>query len=725
MIDSLFRLALVIGLSMVGTAMCLAAQADQSACHHADLPPLLQFANGNIVQTREDWAKRAGEIRELMCRYFVGTFPASAPPIEQATVISERHVGQTTRRMIELTFATAHKASCRIEVWIPQGDGPFPVLLIQPNSDQLHWAETACTRGYIVCLYPGLDSRNKEPDYPDFESAWDAFQAEYPEATWTEISGRAWLASRALDYLLDPKNGCPIAKRQVAIIGHSRYGKQALIAAAFDQRITSVVAVSAGSPASCAYRFTSRDTFMETPADFEGGWFLPNLKSFAGREDELPIDAHGWLALIAPRRCMLDAAYNDQCEPTFAVERSYIEARKVYRLLGHEDNLRLSYRSGGHYPLTDERRAQDLDWFDASFGRGQAAPMPEVLLHHFDWDQWKSAQSRAQLRLPFSGTEAIDNSDRRARVLWSLGEAPSKPQAWNGKCRFETDEESKLMLRDRRAAAHTARVPVCFGDGVRGNVYFNPDIKGPMPVVIWLHPYSYSMGYSEVYGAPNPSTYHHLAERGFLVLAYDQLGFGLRLLEGPEFYSKHPNWSRLGRMVQDVSAGVDFLIDGKGQAKSPIPLAAKDQIYVLGYSLGGMVGLYATALDQRIAGVASFCGFTPMRTDNDAKSTGGIRRLWQWHALQPRLGLFQGHESDIPFDYDDVLALVAPRPCLIESPTRDRMADVTEVTACVNRAGSAWAAEGKEANLTYITPDDYNRFQGAQQKTLLEWIEAR
>ena len=64
----------------------------------------------------------------------------------------------------------------------------------------------------------------------------------------------------------------------------------------------------------------------------------------------------------------------------------------------------------------------------------------------------------------------------------------------------------------------------------------------------------------------------------------------------------------------------------------------KNRIYVLGYSLGGMVGLYATALDERIAGVACFSGFTPLRTDTDKKPTGGIRRYWEWHALQPLLG---------------------------------------------------------------------------------------
>jgi len=97
-----------------------------------------------------------------------------------------------------------------------------------------------------------------------------------------------------------------------------------------------------------------------------------------------------------------------------------------------------------------------------------------------------------------------------------------------------------------------------------------------------------------------------------------------------------------------------------------------------------MVGLYAAALDDRIATVASFSGFTPLRSDTDAKPTGGIRRLFEWHALQPHLGLFHCREDDIPYDFDDVLALIAPRPCLIVSPLRDRGADPEAVVSYFN-----------------------------------------
>tara|TARA_B100000809_G_scaffold217247_1_gene223311 strand:- start:99 stop:629 length:531 start_codon:yes stop_codon:yes gene_type:complete len=96
------------------------------------------------------------------------------------------------------------------------------------------------------------------------------------------------------------------------------------------------------------------------------------LRGYTGREHELPIDAHGWYALIAPRRCLIHTAHNDGSEPTFAVERAYLEGRKVYTLLGHPDNLRVLYRTGQHGPVTEEQRRRNMEWFDLSFGRGAA-----------------------------------------------------------------------------------------------------------------------------------------------------------------------------------------------------------------------------------------------------------------------------------------------------------------------------------------------------------------
>ncbi len=41
---------------------------------------------------------------------------------------------------------------------------------------------------------------------------------------------------------------------------------------------------------------------------------------------------------------MIHTAFNDGSDPTFGVERNYLNAKKAYRLLGETENICLSYR---------------------------------------------------------------------------------------------------------------------------------------------------------------------------------------------------------------------------------------------------------------------------------------------------------------------------------------------------------------------------------------------
>ena len=693
------------------------------AYSRAELPPLLELLDGRKVKSHGEWEERREEVRSLLIKYFIGSFPVEIPQIVGAKVTSENvHEDGSTRRRIRITLATPNRVAFEMALWLPKGDGPFPLLLTAPRFYQRYWGEDALKRGYAVCLFPGVDSHHREADYSGYDSIWQTFHKEYPKATWTEISTKGWLASRCIDYLLGDQSIAKIDADKIAIIGFSRYGKQAMIAGAFDERITCVVARSPGSPASSPYRFTSRNTYAEAPSDFPSEWFLPSLRDFTGRENELPIDAHGWYALIAPRHCLIHTANNDGSEPTFAVEKAYIEGRSVYRFLGAEQNLRIDYRTGGHSSgpppeqVSRADRQRNLDWVDLAFGRGltKQGEFPEQLIHDFDWEQWRSQQNEASLAIS-KDVPAIE------RIKWSLGQAPKTLPPVDQE-EFLTDAESSLMTHDRWTPRGVRRVPIRFGHGVRGNLYFKDGAPTPMPVVVWLHPLSYHSGYNEGYGVEGTTVYQRLAENGFAVIAYDQCGFGLRLLEGRDFYKNHPRWSKLGRMVMDAQAAVSFAVEGRGAAKSAIPEFDTKRVFLLGYSSGVLTTMYAGALDDRVAGVACFSGWTPLRNAGNARATGGNRRLWELHALQPLLGLFDGRESEIPFDYDDVLGLVLPKPCLVVTPKRDRFADFNAVAEVIDRVRSARPRIAK-GSLAWLAPDDTNRFQADQHQEFINWTK--
>ena len=139
-----------------------------------------------------------------------------------------------------------------------------------------------------------------------------------------------------------------------------------------------------------------------------------------------------------------------------------------------------------------------------------------------------------------------------------------------------------------------------------------------------------------------------------------------------------------------------------------------------GFSLGANVALHAAAASAAIAGVASVAGFTPYRTEVEGRATGGLRRLFELHALLPRLGLFAASPAEVPYDYDELLAALAPRPTLLHTPTQDRDASHADVSACIARAAGAWGAQ--RAKLNHTSAETGTRMGHAETRLLIEWL---
>jgi pimeloyl-ACP methyl ester carboxylesterase len=139
--------------------------------------------------------------------------------------------------------------------------------------------------------------------------------------------------------------------------------------------------------------------------------------------------------------------------------------------------------------------------------------------------------------------------------------------------------------------------------------------------------------------------------------------------------------------------------------------------------MGGRVALHAAATDPRIKGVVSIAGFTPMRTDTAEKGTGGLARFSIERPLMPRLGFFIGQEARVPYDYDELIAAIAPRPVLVVEPQLDRDATVSDVHAAVEKARGIYALYGAAEKLGLQEPWDYNRLPTAVQEQAIGWMD--
>jgi dienelactone hydrolase len=702
------------------------------------LPEPLQFLNGRPVETAADWAARRAEIKQLFEKYDVGSFPPPAK-IDRVTVVEETKGDGYFTRVVRLDYGPADQASTRVTVIVPSGDGPFPVLI--GGS-----APALLRRGYIACSYTGtVDAPgNLGQLYPGYDFA--------------SMGQVAYTVSRVVDYLYTLPQ---VDRARIAVTGYSRGGKMATIAAAWDERIAAVIAGSTGVGGVVPWRQAGEYGMGEGIETTTRGfpiWFNPRLRFFAGHEDRLPVEANLLVAMVAPRACLIEYGLNDQVSNTWGDEQTYYSALKVFQLLGQPDRVGL-LRVPGFHGANDVEAT--LDWLDIQFGRS-TAKWDNHLLFPWSYDQWRRT-SREQLdlsRYPAPATDDLLAGEHgpisttvdwekaaaaiRASATWMLGEEPLllppgvgvpagfgpggpgrrgaaqpsgpnpgqlKPDvpAWviqNGGNAYGWLEPAKSLAALRK---------VNFGYGLTGDLYY-PKSAAPeakLPAVIWLHGYSYPLGYMWVYR----SDLHPilaLVQAGYAVLAFDQAGFGSRMGEAAPFYDRYPHWSLLGRMVEDTRGAVDAL--AKDSRIDP------ERISVFGYTLGGTVGLYAAALDPRIKAVVSVSGFTPMRTDLADRGLGGLARYSDVRGLIPRLGFFIGHESQLPYDFDGLIAAIAPRPVLVVEPTMDRISDPAEVRAAVARADRVYALYQAGDRLALYEPKDYTRLPAPTQDRAVAWL---
>jgi hypothetical protein len=689
--------------------------------------PLVQKAGEKQVPvtTPQEWRARREELLNLFHHWVLGRVP---PPPEnlQARVLREQHEPGATARQVELTFGPQGRARLWLELLLPPGDGPFPVFMTQHNHRG--WALIALRRGYAACIYAGADSRDDT----------DTFCAAYPEYDWSRLTRRAWAASRCIDYLATVSQA---DENRVALAGHSRNGKQSLIASAMDGRIAVVISSSSGAGGDMTARLDSEQHCgegIELLTRVFPDWFHPRLRFFVGREQYLPVDMHELVALSAPRPCLLSVAINDGVSSTWATQQTYLSAQRVYRLLEAEDRLRILWRPGSHETWTTiiERY---LDWCDATLRPDKGtSTFPERLIHPWNWEAWREESgettdltryplpSGADMLSPGDGAALRGTADWRSRrtqvcaaVRHMLGQEPPSARGPQSDYGQEASHIAALLDRDQAAPA-VEKEQMAFGEYVAGDVYVPAGLRESgrrVPAVLWLHSWSFPTGYVAAYrrergGPARGKAYLRLALAGYAVFCYDQIGCGRRVQEAEHFYARHSRWSLLGKMVRDAQAALDALAE--------LPYVDAEQIWAVGFGLGGMIGLHLGALDERLAGLATVCGPSPFRLDTADK--GGLERWSQQTMLLPRLGLFLGQEARVPYDVSHLLACLAPRPVLVLSPQLDREAPLEDVTHAVDQARQVYTLYGAADRLAQVAPEDYAHLGPEMQALVVHWL---
>ena len=342
---------------------------------HPDLPDPLVMFDGERVADKEKWiTKRRPELKALFQHYMYGYTPA-APARVTPTVEREDgrfFGGKATKKEVTIAFGPSDCPKIHLLLVIPNArTGTAPVLLGMnfcgnhalvkdpsvalptawiyshyPGVKDNHateagrgtqtdlWAiEQSIDRGYAVATFYSGDI---DPDRPDVrEGIQPHFQkkGEKPGPhDWGTIAAWAWGLQRAVDYLQTDKD---IDRTRIAVVGHSRLGKTALLAGAFDERVALVIPHQAG----CGGTAPSRGKVGESVKQINNGfphWFNGTFKEFNDKPDRLPFDQNCLVALVAPRPVLFSNAVEDTWanpEGQFQVLQA---TDQVYRFLGVE-----------------------------------------------------------------------------------------------------------------------------------------------------------------------------------------------------------------------------------------------------------------------------------------------------------------------------------------------------------------------------------------------------
>jgi dienelactone hydrolase len=375
------RLALLLGIPGLLVSYASGAAANSfpevsSLTAQAALPDPLVMLDGRRVSSKAQWVnERRPELKALFQHYMYGDIPPK-PAHMDTKALGEYHdflSGKATLKLVRLEMGSPNAPQIDLMLVLPnEPKGPAPVFLAMDFCGNhaltddprvplaRSWLGSGCKgctnnaateaargaqagdwpladivrRGYgLAAFYSG----DVDPDRTDVSEgiyAWlaNGDPAKNNPTNRGTIAAWTWGFERCVDYLVTDH---AVDAHRIAALGHSRNGKTALLAAAFDERIAMAFPHQAGCGGSAPSRSQTGESVKAINDRFPH-WFNAQFKLFNGATERLPFDQNCLVALCAPRPVLFTAATGDQWSNPAGQFQVLQATDPVYRFLGSE-----------------------------------------------------------------------------------------------------------------------------------------------------------------------------------------------------------------------------------------------------------------------------------------------------------------------------------------------------------------------------------------------------
>jgi len=406
LMDLLHITALRPGVTQNGTGPNSVNYDESKANPWPNLPDPLRLNTGKPVTTAAMWMKqRRPELVELFDREILGRVPANVPAVHwnivSTTPGTEAGVAIVTKHLtghvdnsaypaltvnieadLTLPAAATKPVPVVVEITFDAYPAPTPHLPVANAPDPgSGWKQQVLARGWgYALLYPKSFQADNGAGLTQGIIGLVNHGQPRKLDDWGALRAWAWGTSRLLDYLETDK---AVDVHHVAIEGHSRFGKTALVAMAYDPRYAVAYVNSSGAGGANLARRRFGEQLENIAGTGEYHWMAGNYLKYAELAPkevtpaDMPVDMHELIALCAPRPVFIGGGTREGGDGWADVRGTFIAeeaAGPVYKLLSKKPlsdengpvgafpavgtalitgDLGFRQHPGGHTPLPD------------------------------------------------------------------------------------------------------------------------------------------------------------------------------------------------------------------------------------------------------------------------------------------------------------------------------------------------------------------------------------